>query len=72
MFLVPLPFQFLKFLKTDDGSALDLDVSKSVSKPVFATPSSSPDVIHLVEDNDSVSCDEYTRPVLEWGLFVVQ
>ena len=52
------------------GSASYLDVSKSVSKLAFATPSSSPNVIILFEDNDSVSCaayDEYTSPVLEWG-----
>lgn len=52
------------------GSALDLDVSKYVSKLALATPRSSPNVIILVEENDSVSCaayDEYTSPVLEWG-----
>lgn len=41
------------------GSAVVLDVSKSVSKLAFATPSSSPNVIILVEDNDSVSCVAY-------------
>lgn len=49
------------------GSASYLDVSKSVSKLALAIPSS-PNVIILFEDNDSVSCavyDEYTSPVLE-------
>ena len=41
------------------GSASYLDVSKSVSTLALATPSSSPNVIILVEDNDSVSCAAY-------------